>query len=127
MGMFDFLKCQAPLPEPGWEGRVFQSKDTPSQMMDQYQIREDGTLWHENYDIEDRSDPHAEGIDRIAGIMTQVNKRWEACSDFTGEIRFYDTQTLSPRKGWIEFSAYFVNGKLSHDIVLARKDDPNES
>jgi hypothetical protein len=52
MGMFDYVKCHYPLPVKGAEDLIYQTKDTPSQWLDMYEIRADGTLWHE-----DRSDP----------------------------------------------------------------------
>lgn len=56
MGMFDDIKCKYPLPLNGANDLVYQTKDTPAQFLDKYEIREDGTLWHENYDIEDQSE-----------------------------------------------------------------------
>ncbi len=109
MGMFDELTCKYPLPVVGLEGRVFQTKDTPSQSLDHYEIREDGSLWGAEYDIEDRSDPNATGLDSLIGCMTRVNER-PVRQDLTGEIRFYDFHKNF--KGWVEFSAYFVNGML---------------
>jgi hypothetical protein len=41
MGMFDYIK---------YRGEEYQTKDTPRQLMDNYEIRDDGTLWYENYD-----------------------------------------------------------------------------
>ena len=115
MGMFDEIRCLYPLPLEGANARTYQTKDTPAQFTDLYEIREDGTLWHEAYDIEDQSDPNATGIERIFGMCARVNERWEPV-DFTGEIRFYDFQQddLGPSgpSGWIEWSAYFTHGKL---------------
>src|ERR1044072_492742 len=113
MGMFDYIRCEAPLPLPDGfsldcvddDGRgPFQTKDTPNQFMDQYVIRSDGTLWVEEYDVEDHSDPKAEGIMRIVGCMTRVNKRWVRLYDPKGEIRFYTSLGIN-HTGWIEFSA----------------------
>lgn len=108
MGMFDYLKCKYPLPDAGANDLEYQTKDTPAQFLDHYEIRADGSLWHLAYDIEDKSDPHAEGFARWAGRISYVNERWEPVP-FTGEIRFYhyanETRT--------EFSAYFVNGMLN--------------
>lgn len=73
--------------------------------MDQYEIRADGTLWHQDYDTEDRSDPNAEGLARLFGLATRVNERWEPVA-ITGEIVFY--------ADGFEFSAYFVGGALKH-------------
>lgn len=138
MGMFDDITCKYPLPVAGANELSFQTKDTPAQMLDKYEIREDGTLWHEDYDVEDhtaaadwvRANPGKtkedapaemqEGFNSIAGLMTRVNKRWEPM-DFTGEISFYDC--LGEKcEGWIEFSAYFEHGKIVRlNLIELRK------
>lgn len=125
MGMFDDIKCKYPLPVAGANALAYQTKDTPEQWCDLYEIREDGTLWHEAYDTEDQSDaakwkaanpghelpPEMKGWKEFCGCMARVNKRWEQVADFTGELRFYTT--LPPRDcGWIEWSAYFERGNV---------------
>ena len=105
MGMFDYLRCHYPLPVEGGAALEYQTKDTPAQWLDQYEIRTDGTLWHQDYDTEDRSDPSAEGFARLFGCATRVNERWEPVA-LTGEVVFYS--------GDFEFSAYFVRGELKH-------------
>lgn len=117
--MFDNLKCLYPLSINDFKNEVFQTKDTPAQMLDLYEIRSDGTLWHENYDTEDRSDPNADGIKRLYGCCTKVNKRWEFEDTFVGEIRFYTSTTDGV---WLEFSSYFVNGKLKCLIQIPTKE-----
>lgn len=118
MGMFDDIRCRYPLPVDGANELDYQTKDTPEQNLDLYEIREDGTLWHETYDIEDRSDKTKAGLDAIIGCMTRVNQRWEPETDFTDSIRFYTSWTQehtrrgTVSRGWIEWSAYFVDGKL---------------
>ena len=107
MGMYDDIRCKYPLPTGPVDG--WQTKDTPAQYLDLYEIRTDGTLWHEEYEFEDHSDPEAEGAMALAGCMTRVNKRWVQCN-MTGEIRFY--QFAEKSEGWIEHSAYFVGGTL---------------
>ena len=116
MGMFDEIRCLYPLPLEGANAHTYQTKDTPAQLCDLYEIREDGTLWHEEYDLEDQSDPNAEGIARIFGMCARVNERWEPV-DLTGEIRFYDFRASDPLdfskdEGWIEWSAYLEHGKV---------------
>lgn len=56
MGTFDYLRCKYPLPLAGANALTFQTKNTPAQFLDTYELREDGTLWHEAYDTEDHSD-----------------------------------------------------------------------
>ena len=101
MGMFDELICE----RDGFDKtEVFQTKDTPTQQLDMYQIRGDGTLWFHDYDIENRSAPNAEGVMVLAGCMSHTNKRWRRVDGFTGEIYFYGDSG--------EFSAYYINGEL---------------
>ena len=121
MGMFDNLECEYPLPVKVDRGEPFQTKDTPAQFLDNYKIKEDGTLWHEKYDTEDRSDPNASGLDAFRGCATRVNKRWEQCADFTGEIAFYGFHNEKKQEGWVEFSAYFNKGLLVQINTIANR------
>lgn len=121
--MFDIIRCKYPLLVVGANDLDYQTKDTPSQWMDQYEIQEDGALWHQTYDIEDHSEaakwiasnPGKElpnNLDSLGGCLSAVNKRWEP-ENFTGQIRFYTFRHDNPDRGWIEWSAYFVDGKLN--------------
>lgn len=140
MGMFDEIKCRYPLPIEGANALDYQTKDTPAQYCDLYEIREDGTLWHEDYDTEDQSEAakwkaanpgkelpeELKGWRSFCGCMTRVNKRWEQVADFIGELRFYTT--LPPKhSGWIEWSAYFEAGKLVRLNLIEHRnaDAPN--
>lgn len=115
--MFDYINVKYPLPLEDANDLGYQTKNTPSQLLDYYEIREDGTLWHQNYDIEDHSDPNAEGIARIFGMLTRVNERWEPVPDFTGEIVFYHVT----KSKWLEWSSYFENGHLVRLNLLKNK------
>lgn len=133
MGMFDEIRCKMPLPvEIDAEHREhwFQTKSLLCEL-DKYEIREDGTLWHLAYETEDRSDPNAEGLHRLAGMRTRVNQRWEQLSNFSGEVQFYTQasgigckDTGQPHSGWLEFSTYFVRGDLKH-FELIRYEEPS--
>lgn len=149
MGMFDDIKCHYPLPVPGANALDYQTKDTDSQYLDQYEIRQDGTLWHQNYDIEDHSDlakwkaanpgqePPEElnGLLGMCGCMSRVNKRWEQVN-WTGEIQFYTMygiagdgalENATSRDGWLQWSAYFVDGKLNQmNLIENRSPTPVE-
>lgn len=123
MGMFDYVRCKYPLPVDGANARLYQSKSLPSMGLDTYEIREDGSLWHEEYDTEDRSDPNAEGILALRGMLTKVNKRWVRVQE-TREVRFYDLiQGPNIEYGWVEFSAYFVDGQIK-ELHLVEHRDP---
>jgi hypothetical protein len=96
MGMFDNIK---------YEGNEYQTKDTPAQLLDYYEIRADGTLWHQEYDLVIIPDEDA----LLKQRWNYENKRWEFCEDFIGEIRFYRALDSD---NWEEYSAYFKDGKL---------------
>jgi hypothetical protein len=100
MGLFDTIR---------YKNHEYQTKDTPKQCLDNYEIRGDGTLWTEDYDSKCVSD--SEHI--LGGYMHCFNHRWVQVENFTGEIRFY--RNLDKEcKNWEEFSAYFVKGQLKH-------------
>ena len=121
MGLFDEIRCKADLPvdlDVDHRSHWFQTKSLLC-AMDMYEIREDGTLWRERYDIEDKSDPEAIGIEAMVGCMTRTNKEWVACDLFTGEIRFHTLASSIERSdigqihsGWIKFSSYFICGRM---------------
>lgn len=107
MGMFDNVEVLVALPNlPADAKPDFQTKSLAC-FMEDYRIDEAGRLWVQKYDIEDRSDPNATGIMRLAGSMTRINQRWVPFS-YTGEVRFYDMIGGE----WYEYSAYFENGLL---------------
>ncbi len=109
MGIFDYVRCHYPLPAVGANALEFQTKDMPHAFLDNYEIRADGTLWREHYDIEDRRDPNAKPgtLAALAGLMARVNLRWEP-EPYTGAMAFY--AGLSGQ--WIEFVALFDHGVL---------------
>lgn len=114
--MFDNVTCKYPLPTA--QDEAFQTKDLEN-ALDNYEIREDGTLWIEEYDIEDRSNPNATGIARIFGMGTRVNERW-ARSYFSGEVNFYTNLNENYDK-WIEYRAIFKDGVIQSLEII--KDD----
>jgi hypothetical protein len=44
MGMFDYVRCEYPLPAPEIQGHLFQTKDTPEPVMRTWVIGADGGL-----------------------------------------------------------------------------------
>ena len=105
MGMYDELRCNYPLPVPGANARDYHTKDTPCQYLNKYEITADGVLRHKEWDAEDG-----------------LGDKWIGHPDFVGEVRFYDYKECG---GWIEFSAYFVNGVLKELRLISNTDGPN--
>lgn len=127
MGMFDNIVCKYPLPltvemdelkKFNLNERTYQTKDLEC-VLDYYEIHQDGTLWHEEYDVEDRSDPNAEGIQRIIGMHTRTNTRMVQMKEYTGTINFYEFIDYGEgdKDYWVEFAATFFNGILMKIIV----------
>lgn len=123
MGLFDDIRCEAKLPDSEPMDGHYQTKDTPSQYMDLYVIKKDGTLWHEEYDVEDRSDPDAKGAMRFAGCMARVNKRMVPQQEFSGTLNFYGATKQTGR--WKEYQAEFIDGKMD-SVVSIRCDDETD-
>lgn len=100
--MFDWVE---------WEGKRYQSKDTPNQMCDEYRIDELGRLWVEEYDAEFVKDPgHIFGV-----YLDQRNKRWRECVEFSGSMRFYredDERGGHAANAWNEWQAEFKSGLM---------------
>lgn len=129
MGMYDTVKCQYALPDIGVTDIGFQTKSLGNFLND-FEIREDGTLWKEVCDYEDHSDPNALGISRLAGMMTPVNCRWVQVEGFTGEVKlnsilvkykgkwqqanwsYQKHKYLGRNPIWYDVSIYFVDGKV---------------
>jgi hypothetical protein len=108
MGVFDYLKCTYPLPGDPPKDAQYQTKDTDAQYLDNYEIRQDGGLWHEAYESK-FTDNGKEGMAALVGCMSRENVRWER-KIFTGEICFYGDAGC--------YSAYFVDGVLNqvHEV-----------
>ena len=99
MGMFDYIRCEHPLPAPSAEGLEFQTKDLACDM-DKLLIKADGTLWR-------IKTGQCWGNENPLGHL----------SDYFGEVRFYDCGSNDVH-WWLEFRARFVDGKLHGPIVL---------
>lgn len=107
MGMFDYITCKYPLPirdlKIKFNDFEFQTKDTPRQMCEHYEIDEDGRLKWRMDEIHPKTDE-------------VISSEWIPASGFKGEIRFYGSSGNSEPNdsdaGWIEFAALFYRGVL---------------
>ena len=111
MGMFDYIRCKYPLPISETQDLQYQTKDTDAQFLDLYELREDGTLWHEEVKREWREDKDAPLGGYFDAVSTECVQQ-----PIAGEIRFYSDYGQKNSRGWgdrwVEYSAYFENGKL---------------
>ncbi|MDI3563577.1 hypothetical protein [Bradyrhizobium sp. Arg816] len=91
MGMFDYVKCELPLPD-GWKGEL-QTKDFEDPYLETYTIRADGRLIRRRpkYDIDPPGTAYGE-ID----------------TNFHGILNFYGLEDGE----WHEYDAKFTDGQL---------------
>lgn len=123
MGMFDNVRClyPTPWPEAADFGFEWQTKSSQWPYLERWEIRADGTLWHEDVDYEDRSDPKAEGLLRVAGMMTPVNQRWVQVL-WTGEFEIYHlVQSRDSQDWWYECRFWFRDGVVKDAVFYKRK------
>ena len=138
MGMFDYVRCDVPLPDGydmvGKRG-AFQTKDFDCDMTE-IVITADGRLqilrseWEPTPKAE-RPYPDDEGWLGVSGSMQRVNERWVTL-DFHGDMNFYDTETIGhephdergyARPIWIDhdYVARFTDGRL---VSIRMSDEP---
>lgn len=123
MGMFDHVRCRFPF-SPDFPERELQSKDTPAQNLDVYEIREDGSLWHEDYELlatnpSDSADPVELALD--GGSMTRSVTGWSHCVDISGPIIFHDLVDGALD----EYVATFEKGQLIRFTHLVADSGPS--
>lgn len=154
MGMYDEVVCRYPLPgtPPSWAtaDHRYQSKSLECGM-DLYEIRDDGSLWVEEYDVEDRSErtkwkaehpgeelpKELEGLLGLAGCMSRVNTRWVQ-QHFDGVLEFYHSNWCAMAYGMVftpngedfesvTYEAKFVDGVCKEIVETERERKPSLS
>lgn len=100
MGMFDNIR---------YKDKLYQTKDTPNQFMDDYEIRSDGTLWVEKYETDWVETPDS----LFGGTLVKRDIRDHFLFEYIGEIRFY-REIDYKQDLWEKYSAYFINGQLKY-------------
>ncbi len=120
MGMFDYIRCEAPLPD-GWEPKgPLQTKDFDCEMVT-HTITKDGRLMLDrghNEDVPKAERPYPDAkpgsLDEIIGCIRRVPKYEDA--NFHGHVRFYsyegDPNAEDGSYRWHEYNAKFTNGQL---------------
>jgi len=101
MGMFDHLY---------YEGKEYQTKDTPEQALDTYEIRGNELWWRktEHDWVEDKDA-------MFGGYLQETSHEWIFCKNFDGLIRFYREDEDNggyKNNAWIEYKALFMDGKI---------------
>ena len=121
MGTFNHVRCRYRWPDLEAQNFAFQTKSLPEQLLDDYEITEDGRLLHQAYDTRCE-----ENTDAPLGLyFHRENCRWEPV-DFTGELEIHTSFGERGRGGvWYSYLVEFDNGKVvglqhgpGHGILL---------
>ncbi len=106
--MFNHVCCRYPLPDPEAQNLAFQTKSLPEQLLDDYEITEDGRLLHQAYDTRWEENTGAP----LGFFLHRENCRWEPV-DFTGELEIH-TSSVRPGRGgvWYSYLVEFEEGKV---------------
>lgn len=96
MGMFDWLKCEYPLPDARVQGERFQTKSLDSNM-ESYTLTKSGRL-----------------IQTLK--VGEKDETWDRDLNWHGEVRFYATMNNDPADWrdytWYEYLAMFDRGQI---------------
>ena len=128
--MFDDIKVKISLPDLEDEisrSLTFQTKDTPAQFMEKYEISENGRLIHMKVEYE--SVPEEErpfygkpewehGVNKFLGCINVKELGWED-TEFHGDLIFY----TSHNKEWFEYEARFTEGNFTRVKRIKNKNE----
>lgn len=120
MGMFDYLKCEMPLPPGTPEELEWQTKSLGCGM-DWLAIKPDGTLVNRHLRMEPKP-----GTPPSPGFMSDEYLAWHSewyeskegpdePLDYTGEVRFY---AMAKDKTWWEFCAFCKQGNCFEIVQI---------
>jgi hypothetical protein len=131
MGMFDYIKCEYPLPDIELQNEMFQTKDTPDQFLSLYTITKDGRLIYHSYSEEEVPEDERElckgkppeqrtDFDKFCGCIRRVDTG-TVDVNYNGNLRFYTF--IGNAKNWYEYNAVFVNGTAQNIVRAGGEND----
>lgn len=132
MGMFDYVRCQMPLPEPPTPPlptTFFQTKDTEQLSgqcyLENWSITADGRLIHHKPEYLWEPNEENDGFEKYAGALKTTSVT-DVVHQFHGDFCFYHR---AANDEWWEYVARFTDGlctsiRCSEHEVPAAKDLP---
>ena len=132
MGMFDYLKCDYPLPDFDYQDALFQTKDLDC-FLETYTITKEGILLAHRITyktateeellaaIEARSDLNRMEkslcLREMIGYGSVIpDKEWDELLPYHGDIYFYDFDKSG--KGLVTFKARFAGGRVAYIVKI---------
>lgn len=150
MGLYDYINCQYKLPIPENRGELtekdfyrifnFQTKSLGKEMRN-YEIREDGSVFVESFDLEFRKYSEEEigrwdeidGLFQIEGEYKKINKKWIPYHTGDSIITFYDLYCPLENDGfgikeqyWVEYEMSFKDSKVE-SVKLVKFEQRNSA
>jgi hypothetical protein len=103
MGLFDHVRCRYPLPDAECQDLAYQSKATPAQFMENYEITREGYLLHESFE---------NGAERWPDMRSTEDPKWVRV-EYRGELEIHTTLELpdQPRR-WVSYRLWFRDGRV---------------
>lgn len=138
MGMFDYVKCEYPLPGgiPEWaKACIFQTKDTDAQFMETYVITKEGRLIHQSVKYEttpeserpyfgkpewDKSDFY-----KSAGMIRSV-PTGNVDINYHGDIYLFGCSERIPLE-FCELMVRFTNGDVQYIRLVEGRNNANQA
>jgi hypothetical protein len=139
MGMFDYIRCEAPLPlkkttkavlPKDWQSKEdFQTKDLDN-TLSVYKISKTGQLSYEKVESEmirvmtEKEEAKLRKKKSFVWPYEQkvLSRKWVK-EPFTGMVEFYASPyDTDGNEWWLEYNASFVNGKLKGKIKTVREE-----
>lgn len=114
MGLFDYIKCEYPLPDEAHQGMLYQTKCAREDpYMETFRITKAGRLIHETCRYEEvpreqRPYPNAKGLMALAGSIKAI-PTGDVDTNFHGSLCFYSNTADDE---WIEYVCLFKDGDL---------------
>lgn len=121
MGVFDDVKCLYPLPWPEAQGGWFQSKCTPAQYCETYEVRENGRLWYHKKERKWREDGHG----ALGGCFVEISSQW-CPENVTGEIELHAFREFEGTNYEYTVKLWFRDG-LVKDAVFDKRESGNQT
>jgi hypothetical protein len=106
MGIFDYVRItKHPKVPVKYHDLTLQTKGL-DQRMDMYELREDGTLWHELVHRIWVSDPNS----FFGGTLKETSRKWLPKTDLDGALEVHGTDPKDD--SWISLNLVFLDGVL---------------
>lgn len=113
---FDYLRCKYPLPAVGANKLLYQTRSTPPPLhLGDYEIRDDGSLWRQEFDLVADPDPLLRGLGQHLSRNRRSNLRWVLVKGYSGALVFYTHHVCDPQ---FKFCASISAGVVSSIIQM---------